>query len=304
MGTISVKNEKYLWAFVALVGLYVGLYFALPTDPETLQRYNLSQTSVRLLGLTVVIPLLGVFFATLYGFLKFKDYASSIADTKEGRGFQYLSNGLMVLAFSLPTASIVSSVLNYIALSQPDLLPTATILKNYIALIFPLVTFILLARGAESLVRSVRGNQQKRHYNGLLLIVLSCLFTWLITTRPHSNGAEVTYYLPNWLVITTLAIPYLYTWSQGIMTISNLRLYRASVGGKVYKRALGYLAQGVTGIVLLSIIGQAITTLSARLDRLSLTPVLIIVYILIILYALGYGLVARGAKQLKKIEEA
>ncbi len=299
----SRKNEKYIWAFVALTGLYFGLYLGLPSDPEALQRYGITQTHARLLGLTIMVPLMAVFYFALYGFLRFREYADSIVKTKEGKGFSYLANSLMVLAFSLPVTSSITAVLNYIAISNPDVLPMATIVKNYIALLFPFITFLLLARGTEELVSSLKTSQSIKHFNGIGVIILSCFFTWLITTRPMGSGGEVTYYLPNWLIISTLAVPYLYMWTRGIMAIFNLRLYMQNIKGTVYKHALGYLAKGIVGIVFLSIFIQLVTTLSARLNRLSLTPILFILYILVAMYAVGYGYVARGAKKLKKIED-
>jgi hypothetical protein len=48
---------------------------------------------------------------------------------------------------------------------------------------------------------------------------------------------------------------------------------------------------------------QFLTTITEQLNRLNLAPLLIVLYLLIAFYAVGYALVARGAKKLKKIED-
>lgn len=115
--------------------------------------------------------------------------------------------------------------------------------------------------------------------------------------------SEPTYYLPNWLIILTLAVPYVYVWCVGINAVRNLNIYKNRVKGLVYKRAIDYLAKGIAVIIVLSIFIQLIAVLSAQLNRLNLTPLLAVIYLLLVLYALGYGLVSRGAKRLKQIEE-
>jgi hypothetical protein len=66
---------------------------------------------------------------------------------------------------------------------------------------------------------------------------------------------------------------------------------------------LNLLAKGIGGVILISILIQFLTTASARLNRLNLTPLLIIVYCLLLLYGIAYGFIAVGAKRLKRIEE-
>jgi hypothetical protein len=301
-----MRRNLYLYSFVLLTLIYICLALLLPSDPATLQKYNITQARAHLISLSVVLPLVSVWCSALYGFLRFKSYAMLVKDSEEGPSFNRLADGLMVLAFSLPVGGIIGSLLNFIAVRSTDLAPTATILRNYIALVFSLVAFMLIAKGAKGLALTLRSKAvlQYPRYSAIALIVLSSVFTWLIVTRPSSElSSDSIYFLPNWLIILTLAIPYLFIWYKGTLAAYRLRLYKDKLKSRIYKQAFGDLATGIWVIVGLSIFLQLLTTFNARLSRLDLTPLLLLVYLLIVFYALGYGLVARGAKKLKKIEE-
>lgn len=300
-----MKN-RYFWAFTLLILVYVGLAFGLPSDPEVLKRYEITQGQARLLNLTIIAPIVIVYFTALYGFLRFRSYAKSIENSKEGKPLKQISIGLAVLAFGLPIASIMGSLLNYIQLEHSQLITVATILRSYIALLFQVVAFSYIALGAQGLIQTLKRKPVWDRPVLTLLgpIILASIFTWLITSQPHEAASQATYHLPNWLVILTLAVPYVYIWCKGIQAAYKLNAYKDTVKGLLYKRAIGYLAKGIGAVIAVSILIQFITTLSAQLNRLDLGPLLLLLYILIILYALGYGLVARGAKKLKQIEEA
>lgn len=298
-------NKKYFWTFFVLIAIYVTLAFSLPTDPEILKRYDITQSTSRWLNLSIVAPLAIVYFAALYGFLRLRSYSESVKKTKEGPQLYLLSTGLMVLAFSLPINSIFGSVLNYIEHSHAGSAAVFTILRNYLVLLLAFVAFVYIARGAKGLVGTLK---EKENPGGPVVsllgpIALSSLFTWLVISQPQSTITEPVYYMPNIFVILTLAIPYVYIWCVAIKAANNLYFYRNRVKGRLYKRALDNVAKGIFVIVLISIFIQVITTISERLNRLDLGMLLLVVYVLVALYALGYGLVARGAKKLKQIEE-
>src|SRR5438045_1941643 len=109
-----MRQNLYLHSFVSLTALYVVLALALPADPEALKHYHLTQAQVRLLLLTIVVPFVAIWFSALYGFLKFKAYAVMVKGSTEGKAFNDLADGLMILAFALPISGIASSLLAYI----------------------------------------------------------------------------------------------------------------------------------------------------------------------------------------------
>lgn len=307
---ISAKTEVSIHAFILLTATYVGLVLFLPPDQSSLQKYSLSVLESRLLSLTFVIPLMVVWFFALYGFLRIKAYAAMISDSPEGKALTKLSNGLMILAYNLPLSSIIAALFNYWSLRHPDMLAATTIAKNYIGVLVSVAAFVLIYNGALSLQRSLRIRQRFEHPYSLrsvgMIIVTSAVFVWLILANPlnSSNANEyAVYYLPNWLIIFTLAIPYLLSWYCGARATQWLLAYRQQVTGKIYRQPFDDLAKGIGVIVFDAVIIQFIVTLSPVLTRLNLTPLLLTIYVLVMLYVIGYGLVARGAKGLKKIEE-
>lgn len=303
-------KKAYTWVFLALLATYIVLAFILPTNPETLSKYGLTELSARLLNLTVVVPIALIYLSALYGFIHVDNYANKILYSKEGPHFKKLAAGLAILAFSLPVSSIIGSLRSYARHSLPDLAPSVTILRNYVILAFVCVAMLFIAKGAQGLYhtlgrRTTNGNGQQLSLYGVLgPVLLASVYTWLVIAQGNRIPGDEPYYLPEWVLVTTFVIPYVFVWCVGIWAAIHLRKYQDAVKGVVYKRAINHIAFGIAVIILVSILVQSLGSLSVVLSRLDLTPVLALVYFLIALYVVGYGLVARGAKQLKQIEEA
>jgi hypothetical protein len=88
-----------------------------------------------------------------------------------------------------------------------------------------------------------------------------------------------------------------------VQAIQNIYRYRRQVKGTIYKAALKNLAQGLIGVILLIIVLRCIESLDGSISRLGLAAILSIIYLLIICSGIGYAFIARGAKQLQRIEE-
>lgn len=300
-----MKDQKFLYLFIILILLYATVTLLTPADPAVLAKYNMTQDQARLLSLTIVIPLTAIWFTGFYGFSRIKQYARSIIDTREGNAMNQIANGIMIQVLGLPATATVSALLSYVALENPDLLPMSTIMRNYVSLIPPIIAFYFIAKGAELLYNSIK---HKRPINFkpwvIAFIIVSAVYSWIIISQPvNTVTGDAVYYLPGWLIIFTLAIPYLYVWFQGSQAAYQINSYQKDVRGVIFKKALRYLAAGITAIIALSMAIQLLTTTSARLNRLNLTPLLAIIYLLVLFYAVGYVLIALGAKKLKKIED-
>lgn len=300
-----VKDKHIAILFLLLTTGYVAVALFGPIDPATLSKYSLTLGGARLLTLSIVVPIVAIWMSALYGLLRFREYAKVVEDTKEGKAFKYIALGITLLAFSLPVAGMVSSTLGAIAVRNPGFLVGSIIIKNYINLILPACGLLLLNKGSNELLSTLKRNKAPAWppFSLPAVIVLSSFYTWCITTRAFGFTGDAGYYLPNWLILATLAVPYLYVWCRGLLSAYRLFVYRRNIRGQVYKNSLTALARGVTTIIVLSILTQLITTISARLSRLNLTPILLIIYVLVALNAVGYGLLAYGAKKLKQIEE-
>ena len=94
-----------------------------------------------------------------------------------------------------------------------------------------------------------------------------------------------------------------FVWFIGVLAAGDIYAYNHKIKGLVYKNGVGLLALGTAFIIFASILLQYLVTLSARLLQLKLTPILVIIYPLLIVISIGYILVALGAKKLQRIEE-
>jgi hypothetical protein len=207
----------------------------------------------------------------------------------------------------LPINALVGTLASYVRFRHPHFLSDITIFRNYLSLLFAIIAVVFIAKGANGLYKTLRNQKiiDRFPYTGFLgPVALASAYTWLVTTQTDSANADQGYFLPTGLVVATLAIPYTFIWCVGIKAALQLSRYRKAVKGIIYQRAISNLSQGVAFIIIISILLQVLTTLSETLNRLNLGPLLLVIYILVAVYALGYGMVARGAKKLKQIEEA
>jgi hypothetical protein len=216
----------------------------------------------------------------------------------------------MLLAFSLPLNAIAGTLRNYINVNHQGLTPTTTIMYNYFSLLVTLAGVWLVARGA----RKLAGTLEKKPYTLNQTFLASaytafCIFYTYVTltdpTRRVGGGLSGTaaYYLPDFLVFSTIVIPYIILWYLGFRAAYHIELYRKNAPGVLYRKALGYLAAGIAFVVISLMVLRLTTSLSSFLSDLSLQYLLAFVYFLLIVIGLGYGLIAAGAKRLKKIEE-
>jgi hypothetical protein len=181
--------------------------------------------------------------------------------------------------------------------------------RNYLVVVLILAAMFLIAKGAQGLYSTLKRQQQLSTeqfslYGIIGPVLLACVYTWLVVAQGYKTEGGEPYYLPEGLIVTTIVIPYVLAWCLGIRAAIHLSAYRIGVKGVIYKRAISSIAIGLAVIILDSMLIQGITSLSGILSRFNLTPVLVLVYLLVALYVVGYGLLARGAKKLKQIEEA
>jgi hypothetical protein len=301
-----MNKRIYLSIFASLLVLYAAVVLFSPADPAVLHKYHLTVDAARWLNLTVVIPIITIWIAAFYGYTALKRYAASVSRSTEGVPFNELANGLLILVMSLPLVASASAILAYIAQRDPGFMPAGTIIRNYLNVASAVMAFYFIGKGAEALGKLVKRKTtsvDNRTWT-ISFIVVSSLFSWLVMShRPAGSGSESIYYLPDWLVILTIVIPYLYVWYRGTIAAYCIYFYQKNVKGQLYRRALSFCSAGIAMVIATSVFIQLLTVFTAQLNRLNLTPILLIIYVLICAYAIGYTLIAKGAKKLKTFEE-
>lgn len=295
--------QIYYW-YGALALAYLLLTFLPAPSSATLTKYHLSALGLRLLDITLVLPILVMWFAIFYGYEKLRHYSQAITGSRDSKPITNLTQGLFVLAVGVPLASIISSTLALLARSHHSLDAAAAIIPNYISVLYPLIAFMFISVGTRklSLIAKKRPSYVQANLVGLIVIILGVVFCDLIASSHHS--IREAYHMSYSLVMLTLAIPYMYVWFLGFLSVVELYIYGTQVAGIVYRRSWRLLAMGLGSVIILDILLQYLDTMTSWLGDLSLSGLLLVLYVLLFALAASFILVAVGTQKLMKIEEA
>lgn len=296
-------RRKILGAYVTLVLVFTAIMLLPAPDHATLVKYHLTSLALRLILLTLIIPEAAIWFAAFYGSYKLQRYSQLIKESEDGRQIRRLAHGLLLLAIGLPTAAIAGGILSIIAAHHPGFTAASTVTSNYLNIIFPLLAFIWISRGAWGLSELSKARPSLRVFNLVVIatLLLGIVFCCLIVLD-HAELRK-TYHMSPQLVMLTLGAPYIYMWFLGMFSVAELREYSRTVGGIVYRKGWRQLIGGIASIILLSIALQYISTLTTWLTSLSLAWLLLLLYVLLMLLTGAYIVVALGAQRLTNIEE-
>lgn len=287
---------------------YMLLVFLLPVNPVSLHDYKLTIASYRLLLFLVVLPLILIWFGAFYSYGRLREYSNAIADSPEGGDFAKLASGFTWLAWGSVLTAIISLILNAIPDTQHYTHGAILIITNYLSVLVPLIAFTYISNGTRSL------NERSRitiSNSGSKLLILSFMLigvAYCFVTFRHLSLHTITstnnaYYLPTWLIILSLVVPYLYSWFIALLAAYELYLYSKKIGGVFYQHAMRQLSYGVIAVIGSSIVVQYLRTATPRTGHLSLNVILLVINAVYILMGTGYIILSLGARQLRKIEE-
>lgn len=303
----TIKASPLYFVVFVLWGIYLILTF---TAPNTSTQLQLSPQGLIWLRLSVAIPYLLTWLAAAYAFIKIKRYALAIAPSKESRAFSKIGIGISILLGGLMLATFSGSIRTHFV-GHDELRSVFTIINNY-CYVFPyLFAFLYLLKGALILVRQEGGfaiTKKQYLFYGIPLVIFAYFWLELIFSNQYriiAGGGSMfaSYYLKDSLLILTLVLPSLFTWKIGLIALMQLRRYYEKVTGILYKRALFSLVLGFFNVILASIFLQALLSLGARrLLDLGLEKLLALIYLFLLLQAVGFLLLSRGARKLTKIE--
>lgn len=305
--TAKLTTPAVQW-WCALVVIYTVLIFGLPANLLTMHAYHLSSLEYRVLLFAVALPSMLVWLAAFWGYAALRQYAQSIHKTKEGPHFNQLATGCYWLAWSLPLPTIASLLLNTLADKSPGFRPTAIIIANYLSLLFPLVGFSLIGNTARDLTRSAKLSFSLAGARLIMLLFLLAGVLYCYLTFHHFDLTSLTsthnpYFLPVWLAVVSITVPYLYAWFIGLLGAYEIVLFSKNVQGLLYRRALAYVAVGLVAVIVSSITLQYINGVVPAVSHLVLNYKLVAITLFRILGGTGFIILALGAKRLKKIEE-
>jgi hypothetical protein len=273
-----------------------------------MELYSLDSFTYHLLLLLVVLPAMITWFFSFYSYYRLRSYTKAVISTPEGAGFSYISTGNAWLAFGLSGSAILSLCLNSIANSHPGFLGAAVIIGHYAIIIVPLIAFSYIGRGARHLAEHTKARLSVSAAKVIVLVfaILGAIFCYLVFRRLdlHSlTSTDNAYYIPAWLIITTIIIPCLYAWFAGLLAAYEIVIYSRHVAGVFYRQSMHLVAGGLVLVILSSVGLEYLRSAIPRTGHLSLNAALIATYVIYLVMSAGYVLVSIGAHRLKKIED-
>lgn len=288
--------------------IFVVLILTLPYDDTTVRSYHLSVLEYRVVELMINLPVIAVWFFAFWGYGKLKQYATYIKKTKEGPHFDKLAQGAAWLAWSLPITALVGRVLSSIDASHQSFRSAQIIIYNYVELILPFVGLLIIGSAA----RGINGNRRidlkltSTRIIMALFVAAGVLYCYLILKAFNLSSLASQhnpYYLPAWLMVVSVIIPYLYAWFIGLLAAYQITVYASSISGVLYKRALLAVTAGLTSIIFSFVVVQYLSSIWPNTGHLVFNYRLVIVTLFRIVGGVGYVAMAIGANRLKKIEE-
>ena len=293
-------------AFVTLTVIwivYAGLSLAAPQPPNN--PYNISEPVRYALILSIVLPVLAIWWTALSGAIAFQRYSNMIAGSPEAAGLNRIGAGLIWSTIYLYAFSLIGAAIPFLV--GTTWLKPAVLLRNHLPVVIVFIAFALLYTGSSHL-KAVTHFHTWTKITWLVLglyAIFAAAVTWLFSTyyEPTITAAGVPIsVLPKNVLVFTQILPYLAAWFLGLLATINITKYARKVNGILYRRALTNLVRGIWGITIFGIALQAFNFASRFLTDIALGPLLGLIYALIALYALGFVFIHLGARKLAQLE--
>lgn len=308
-----MKKETHLRRYYGLVVaawlVYILLTIAAPASQNT--QTQIDEVTRLVLTATLLIPYMLTWLIAVVGWYHFNRFAAA-TERKHARnyaGFRLISRGLGILIFDLISIPLINAARKVWA-TDGDAAAILTILSNYLHILIPLIAFICLFLGSRKLVQSSHYAIAVRS-TILPSLVATSLFTVLFTIAVFGNtsrqvateaGRFASYYISDPLIVLTIIIPLAATWFAGLQAVLQIERYVHSLSQAKWRRAIVNLFHGLLAVISSSIILQAITAFgSEQLQQVNLILIIVIIYLFIILQAVGYFFIRASAKQLRHL---
>ncbi|GAC1370445.1 MAG: hypothetical protein NVSMB39_3240 [Candidatus Saccharimonadales bacterium] len=296
------SKGRLAYALVAISWLiYAAVSIFAPRGGDT---YHIGHGKLILLQLTVIIPVLFIWMTAAYGAVKFRAYSDVIRTSPDGRAIKNLTTGLYLLlaSFIIQTLTTVVARLSV----GTRLLYPAVFLHNHLAVVLALVSAGYIYEGSSRLAAIVHTRASRIELLPVL-IGFAAASLWLGWYLYNHISHTVKYGVPNFTLpghvpFYTIYLPYLVAWLLSILAILNIISYTRKVKGDIYRKGLLYAATGMVISVTFAMMIQILTFLNSAFNKLPLNSVLVLVYAILVMYALGFILIAAGARKLAQIE--
>jgi hypothetical protein len=225
---------------------------------------------------------------------------------RESGAINLIADGLLWTIGYLVLTTVVGAIAPY--LMKTRAYDTFVVLRDHVAPLASLIAFALIYRGSHRLRVIANFTTWTRSTTWLIPVygVFAYLFVLQFAASPRDSGQLVarssTAVVGHEILLFTLIVPLLSAWFIGLVATINITKYARDVKGVIYRQAMTDLVRGILAVIAFSIVIQLISFSARYLATVKLAVVLGIVYLLIILYGLGFIFVRSGARKLGLLE--
>ena len=306
-----IKNKHFkLYTYAAVIAVWVlsTLYTLGQNVQESIDRYHTTATALRVIEISLALPTLFIYLAVTFAAVTFLTYSVRIRDSREEMGYKKLAAGLVITLAYFAVSAIINLFQNRYSTGQG--LTNYTIIRNYVYILLNLGIYWYFWHGSRQLVATLKskvGLAQKTTVAQAMIVVLSVIYTYLVFHNPYrTSSANVlikpTYALPDILILITVILPYLLTWTLAAMSVVNLTFYAKNVSGIVFKQLFRDLARGFWLIIALTISLQMITQFADFWANTGLQGILVFIGVIYFALVVAYLQFGFAANKLDRIE--
>ena len=307
---ILFTSANALRYYILVASLYIVLILNLPPNKNVQDFYNLETFEYRIILLALALPILAIWLAAFIGYAKLHQYAHSVRHTPQGLAFTKLATGCLWLAWSLPVMTLVPFILSSLGNKWPDFHPPAVIITNYVSLGLALIAFSFIASASRFLLANSKVGSSSLLLNArsillsfLTIGVTYCFLTFRQFDLSSLAAANNAYFLPIWLMILTVTVPFLYAWFIGLLAAYEILAYSRQEKGLLYRQALSLVGYGLFAVILGSIALQYTSSVMPTVEYLTLDYHFLLTLLFRVISGVGFILLAVGASRLKKFED-
>jgi hypothetical protein len=306
-----LKEKKVYFLVLGIVWAIYGIVTILAPGAEAVTRYGLTLFQTNLLRVTILLPYLLIWAASLYSVLHFHAYTKLIKISPEKKAFENITLGLMFLFAEV----VLPAFVNLIGAYFPDsftIQKIVTVVRNDLTVLLYLFSFYFLWQASREFLKIFLQNspaaKPKYEIVSIVTALLSVIFIFCVISNPYRTSSPTslikpTYYLNDLSIFITIVIPYIIVWLLGLLTIKNIRTFATEVQGVIYKKTFSATAKGLSIIISLVIALQFLSQATTFFGHAHISIILLIIYIIFFLIAGGYLYLAKAANALTSIEK-
>lgn len=296
------RGQWWKLGFVAAATIaYLGLTVFSPRG-ESRNSYDLPIILILVLSLAIIGLLMLAWWLGFYAWLELDRYTKRL-HREEGRlTFGRMATGVWFLVSGLVLSSLISATRPFYA-DNVGMVAMVTQINYYVIIIFPFLGFMWLRIGSRYLSVSAQAMMSLRSKLvtvGPPVLLLASFYVFLASTNSAPSAAASASGPVGFLALPVNIVLVVGSWVFGLLAALNIERATHGGGSAGLVRPLAKLYNGILLVTGGFIILDALMSLgTTRLQALPLGIVALLIYGFIGVVALGFLIMARGARELR-----